>query len=242
MHEEPLHLIPLEHRARGPRRRSTTAASRRRLPGRRSRATSARSAGRCSTSGWPKYDGDWTAGARGHQGLPPDPVRAGPHRHRHLPAQGREEPGLDRADRRHQLPQDRRVRHRLRPAGVQLRRRAEHRQPRHRRVHRGPQARRGVPLRPARRSAGAQDQAEEVRPDRHRRGHPRPHQRAGVQEAPEQRVHGGAPRPHGEDRRPVRHPAAATRSRSTRRTSTPSRSRASTSPRTRSRSRPCGRC
>src|SRR2546430_17422818 len=29
--------------------------------------------------------------------LAPDPVRAGPHRHRHLPAQGREEPGLDRA-------------------------------------------------------------------------------------------------------------------------------------------------
>ena len=104
----------------------------------------------CSTSGWPKYDGDWTAGAGGDQGLPPDPVRAGPHRHRHLPAQGREEPGLDRADRRHQLPQDRRVRHRQRPAGLQLRRRVEHRQPRPGRVHRGPQARRRVPLRPAR--------------------------------------------------------------------------------------------
>ena len=36
--------------------------------------------------------------------------REGPRRHRHLPAEGREEPGLDRADRRHQLPQDRRVR------------------------------------------------------------------------------------------------------------------------------------
>ncbi len=41
-------------------------------------------------------------------------------------------------------------------------------------------------------------------------------------QAPEQRVHGGVPRPHGEDRRPVHHPARATRSRSTRRTSTPS--------------------
>ena len=40
--------------------------------------------------------------------------RAGPRRHRHVPAQGREEPGLDRAHRRHQLPQDRRVRHRTR--------------------------------------------------------------------------------------------------------------------------------
>ncbi len=49
-------------------------------------------------------------------------------------------------------------------------------------------------------------------------------------------------RPHGEDRRALRHPAARTRSRSTRRTSTPSASRASTSPRTPSRSRPCGRC
>ena len=109
--------------------------------------------------------------ARGGQGLPPDPVRAGPHRHRHLPAQGREEPGLDRADRRHQLPQDRRVRHRQRPARLQLRRRAEHRQPRPGRVHRGAQARRGVPLRPARRVAGTQDQAEEVRANGHRRSH-----------------------------------------------------------------------
>ena len=41
------------------------------------------------------------------------PLRAGPHRHRHVPAQGREEPGLDRAHRRHQLPQDRRVRQRI---------------------------------------------------------------------------------------------------------------------------------
>ena len=142
-----------------------------------------------------------------HPGPPPDPLRARPRRHRHVPAQGREEPGRHRADRRHQLPQDRRVRHRERPQGLQFRRRVQHRQPRHHRVHRGPQARRRLPLRPPGRQPGAQDQAQEVRADRHRRGHPRAHQRARVQEAPVQRVHGGAPRPHGQDRRPLRHPA-----------------------------------
>ena len=64
-----------------------------------------------------------------------------------------------------------------RPARLQFRRRAEHRQPRHRRVHRGAEARRGVPLRPARREPGTQDQAEEVRPDGHRRGHSGPQRR-----------------------------------------------------------------
>ena len=129
----------------------------------------------------------------------------GPRRHRHVPAQGREEPGLDRADGRHQLPQDRRVRLGQRPARVQLRRRVQHRQPGDRRVRRGAQARRGVPLRSARRLAGAQGQAEEVRADRHRRGHHRPHQRGRVQEAALQRVHGGAARPHHQDRHPVHH-------------------------------------
>ncbi len=62
----------------------------------------------------------------------------------------------------------------------------------HHRVRRSAEARRGVPLRPAGREPGAQDQAEEVRPDRHRRGDHRPHQRAGVSPAAEQRVHGGA--------------------------------------------------
>ena len=128
-------------------------------------------------------------------------------RHRHVPAQGREEPGRHRADRRHQLPQDRRVRHRERPPGLQFRRRVQHRQPRHHRIHRGPQARRRLPLRPARRQPGTQDQAQEVRPDRHRRGDHRAHQRAGIQEAPVQRVHGGAARPDGQDRRPLRDPA-----------------------------------
>ena len=35
-----------------------------------------------------------------------------------------------------------------------------------------------------------------------------PHQRAGIPPAAEQRVHGGPARPHGEDRRALRHPAA----------------------------------
>ena len=56
----------------------------------------------------------------------------------------------------------------LRPAGVQLRWRIQHCQPRHGRVHRSAEARRGLPLRPARRIAGTQDQAQEVRPDRYR--------------------------------------------------------------------------
>ena len=240
---EPLQLVPQEHRAAAAGAAQRAAARSRRLRGPASRATSARSAG---------YDVQRAAGQvrrrlardarRRGQGLPPDPVRAGPHRHRHLPAEGREEPGLDRADRRHQLPQDRRVRHRQRPAGVQLRRRAEHRQPRPRRVHRGAEARRGVPLRPARRVAGAQDQAEEVRPDRHRRGHPRAHQRAGVPPAAEQRVHGGAARPHGEDRRPVRHPAAG-RDQDLREGLQPGAGAGQAHrPAHRSRSRPCGRC
>jgi serine protein kinase len=59
------------------------------------------------------------------------------------------------------------------PRRLQLRRRVQHRQPRHHRVHRGAEAGRGLPLRPAGRLAGAQDQAQEVRPDRHRRGDPR---------------------------------------------------------------------
>ena len=93
-----------------------------------------------------------------------------------------------RAHGRPQLPQDRRIRLRLGPARLQFRRRAQHRQPRDDRVHRDAQARRGVPLRPARRLAGAQDQAQEVPADRHRRGDRRPHQRARVPQAPEQRA------------------------------------------------------
>ncbi len=230
---------------RAPRRGPRRAQSARRSPAATrspSTATSARSAARCSTSGWPATTATGRSVLERHPRPPPDPLRAGPRRHRHVPAQGREEPGRDRADRRHQLPQDRRVRHRERPAGVQLRRRVQHRQPRHHRVHRGPQARRRLPLRPARGEPGTQDQAEEVRPDRHRRGDHRPHERAGIQEAPVQRVHGGAPRPDGEDRRAVRHAALATRSRSTRRTTTRGRSAASRSRRTRSKSRRCGRC
>jgi hypothetical protein len=112
-----------------------------------------------------------------------------------------------RADRRHQLSQDRRVRQRQRSAGVQLRRRAEHRQSRDDRVHRGAQARCGVPLRPAGRVAGAFDQAQEIRSDRHRRGDHRAHQRAGVSQAPGQRSDGGVPRPHHQDRHALQHQA-----------------------------------
>ncbi len=155
-----------------------------------------------------KYDGDWSKVVAKHIRVRRLVLeREGPRRHRHLPAEGREEPGLDRAHRRHQLPQDRRVRLGLRPARLQLRRRVQHREPRHRRVHRDAQARRRVPLRSARRVAGAQDQAEEVRADGHRRGHHRPHQRGRVQEAPEQRVHGSPARPHDQDRHPLHHEA-----------------------------------
>ena len=173
----------------------------------RSKGTSARSAARCSTSGWSDTAATGRSVVEDVRVRTADPLRAGSHRHRHVPAQGREEPGRDRADRRHQLSQDRRVRHRERPPGLQFRRRVQHRQPRHHRIHRGPQARRRLPLRPAGRQPGTQDQAQEVRPDRHRRGHHRSHQRAGIQEAPVQRVHGGAARPDGQDRRPVRDPA-----------------------------------
>ena len=92
------------------------------------------------------------------------------------------------------------------------------------------------------RQPGTQDQAEEVRPDRHRRGHPRAHQRAGIQEAAEQRVHGGPARPHGEDRRAVRHPAERRDQDLREGLQQPRRSAASTSPRTRSRSPRCGPC
>ena len=173
MHEEPLHLVPLELRP-ALLAKLNDGPQVRRPRGHASTATCARSAGRCTTSAWPSTT---ATGPRCSSDVKVYRLilsRAGPHRHRHLPAQGREEPGLDRADRRHQLPQDRRVRHRQRSARLQLRRRVQHRQPRHRRVHRGAEARRGVPLRPARRLAGTQDQAEEVRADGHRRSDPRP--------------------------------------------------------------------
>ena len=188
------------------------------------------------------YDGDWKKVDGPRQGQAADPLGKGPPRHRHVPAQGREEPGQHRTDRRHQLPQDRRVRLRLRPARLQLRRRTEHRQPRHRRVHRSAQARRGVPLRPARRQPGTPDQAEEVRPDLHRRSHPRPHQRAGIQEAAGQRDDGGVPRPHHQDRRALQHPARRRDQDLPEGLRPRARSRACTSPRTRSKWRRCGRC
>jgi serine protein kinase len=109
------------------------------------------------------------------------------------------------------------------------------------RVHRGAQARRGLPVRPARRFAGAHDQAQEVRPDRHRRGDHRPHERARVQEAPVNELM------EAFRDRTIKidipyNTASTTRSRSTRRTSARNASRASTSLRTRSRWPRCGRC
>jgi serine protein kinase len=131
------------------------------------------------------------------------------------------------------------LRQRQRPARVQLRRRVQRRQPRHHRVHRSAEARRGVPLRPAGREPGAQDQAEEVRADRHRRGDHRPHQRARVR-----RLQNNEFMEALRDRTVkidipyvTRSP---TRSRSTRRTYNREACPASTSPRTRSRSRRCG--
>ena len=89
--------------------------------------------------------------------------------------------------------------------------------------------------------AGAQDQAQEVRPDGHRRGDHRSHQRGRVQEAPQQRVHGGAPRPDGEDRHPVHHQARRRDQDLRQRTTAPSGSRSTSLP-TPWRWRRCGRC
>ncbi len=148
MHEEPLHLIPAEHRA-GVIESLNAESATPRLPDHdRGRPLPLLPPDVQRADG--AVRGRLVARPRRHPRPPPDPLRAGPHRHRHLPAQGREEPGRHRADRRHQLPQDRRVRHRERPPRLQLRRRVQHRQPRHHRVHRGPQARRRLPLRPAR--------------------------------------------------------------------------------------------
>src|SRR5436190_596374 len=80
----------------------------------------------------------------------------------------------ERGRRRQHLPEDRRVRLGQPSARLQLRRRVLHRQPAHHRVHRGAEAGRGLPLRPAGRLAGAQDQPQQVRPHRHRRHHPGP--------------------------------------------------------------------
>ena len=69
-----------------------------------------------------EYNGDWAKVVKHIRVRRLILSEQGPRRHRHVPAEGREEPGLDRADRRHQLPEDRRVRVRLRSARVQLRR------------------------------------------------------------------------------------------------------------------------
>ena len=95
-----------------------------------------------------------------------------------------------------------------RPARVQLRRRAQHRQPRHRRVHRGAQARRRVPVRPARRV-----QEHKIKPKKFAQtdidevilGHTNEPEYKKLQN---NEFMEALPRPHGEDRRAVRHPAA----------------------------------
>jgi hypothetical protein len=189
-----------------------------------------------------EYKGDWQKVLEHVQVRRLLISRAGPRWYRHLPAQGREEPGLDGAHRRHQLPKDRRVRLRFRSARLQFRRRVQHRQPRRRRVRRGFQAGRGVPLRSPRRHAGAQDQAEEVRADRHRRGDHRSYERGGVQEAHQQRVHGGAPRPHHQDRHPVHHEDERRDQDLSKRLQRRAHFAASTWHRTRSKSPRCGRC
>jgi len=77
------------------------------------------------------------------------------------------------------------------------------RQPRHHRVHRGAQARRRVPLRPAGRVAGAQDQAEEVRArpniDEVILGHTN---EAEYKKLLSNEFMEAPPRPHGQDRHP----------------------------------------
>ena len=75
-----------------------------------------------------------------------------------------------RADRLHRPLDHRRVRRRVRPAGLPLRRRAEHRQPRHDGVHRDAEVRREVPLRPADALAGAEHQDRPLLDDLRRRG------------------------------------------------------------------------
>ena len=206
MHEEPLHLIPQEHRVEvtgAPQQRPAHDDFHVAIEG-----DLCPFCRQMFNERMERYGGDWARVVDDVRVRTVDPLRAGSHRHRHVPAQGREEPGRNRADRRHQLSQDRGVWHRERSARLQFRRRVQHRQPRHHRIHRGPQARRRLPLRSSGCQPGTQDQAQEVCPDRHRRSHHRSYQRAGVQEASVQRVHGGAARPDRQDRRPVRDAAA----------------------------------
>ena len=203
MHEEPLRLIPREWRET--RAAASSALERRAASACASRATSTRPAASSSASSWPRTRATgprWCSTSRVRRLILSEQDRVGI---------GTFQPKDEKNQDSTELTGD--INYRKiaefgsdsRSARLQLRRRVQHRQPRHHRVHRGPEARRRVPLRPARRLAGAQDQAEEVRADRHRRGHHRPHQRGRVQEAPEQRVHGGAARPHRQDRHPVHH-------------------------------------
>ncbi len=107
MNEEPLHLIPQEWRAsrRTPSSRPRRAASP--SPTRGDLCPACRFVYKELMT---EYSGDWQKVVSHVRVQSARPLREGPGRHRHLPAQGREEPGLHRAHRRHQLPEDRRVR------------------------------------------------------------------------------------------------------------------------------------
>ena len=206
MHEEPLHLVP-------ERFRDDVADAAQRRPRSRTIIRRKINGELCPfcryvyTERLKHYDGDWTRvvqDVRVKRLILSEKDRIGIGTF-----QPKDEKNQDshRADRRHQLSQDRRIWQRQRSAGLQFRRRVQHRQPRDHRVRRSAEARRGVPLRPAGRQPGAQGQAEEIRPDRHRRSDPRPHERARISPLAEQRVHGSPARPDGEDRRALRHHA-----------------------------------
>ncbi len=67
-----------------------------------------------------KSDGDWTKVIKDVVVKRLLLLGARPRGHRHVPAQGRKKPGLDRTHRRYQLPQNRGVRQRKRSARLQL--------------------------------------------------------------------------------------------------------------------------
>ena len=98
-------------RALVPDARGAAAPDSRPLPRRRARASSTPAAAKTTikvrivgelcpfcrfiyTERLKKYDGDWTRVVAGRPRQAADPQREGPHRHRHVPAEGREEPGL----------------------------------------------------------------------------------------------------------------------------------------------------
>ncbi len=174
-----------------------------------SRASSTRPAASSSSGLIEKYDGDWAQGRCSHVRVRRLVLsREGPRRHRHLPAQGREEPGLDRAHRRHQLPQDRRVR-----LGLAIRARststASSTSPT---AASSSSSRCSSSTSPSSTTCSARRQEHKIKPKKFAQtdideviiGHTNEPE---YKQAAEQRVHGGAPRPHGQDRHPLHHEA-----------------------------------